>query len=98
MSDTDDLHRSYAPKIAVPEFDSPAFTHLDKPLSACRVAIVTSAALYRSDDKPFASGDTSFRILDRAAFRIDRNVVYPFDRLEELAATKQWFYRATVDR
>lgn len=94
--------RAEAAKMAVPEFENPAFTRLDKPLAGARVAIVTSAALYRPDDDPFATGDTGFRRLDRAeralimghwspnfdrsGFDLDVNTVYPIDRLEELAA------------
>ena len=86
----------------VPEFDDPAFTTLDKPLSDARVAIVTSAALHRFGDDRFTQADTSYRSFDRAdrdlvmghwspnfdrsGFRIDLNVVYPIDRLEDLAA------------
>ena len=85
-----------------PSFDTPAFTSLSKPLSEARVAIVTSAALHRPDQGRFAPADTSFRALDRAdrdlvlghwspnfdrsGFQVDLNVVYPIDRLEELAA------------
>ncbi len=94
--------RSYSATLPVPEFDDPAFTHLDKALSECRVAIVTSAALHRPYDEAFAQGDTTYRKLDRtdrelmlghwspnfdrSGFQIDLNVVYPIDRLEELAA------------
>ena len=98
----DELMRAEAAKMPVPEFEDPAFTPLAAPLSTARVAIVTSAALYRPDDDPFATGDTGFRRLDRAdrslvmghwspnfdrsGFELDINTVYPIDRLEELAA------------
>ncbi len=94
--------RAYAATLPVPEFETTAFTALDKPLSECRVAIVTSAALHRPDDDPFTQGDTGFRAFDRGdrdlvlghwspnfdrtGFQLDVNVVYPIDRLEELAA------------
>ena len=97
----DDAMRAHSATLPVPEFDDPAFTRLAKPLSDCRVAIVTSAALRRPHDPPFTQGDTSYRALDRGdrnlilghwspnfdhtGFRIDLNVVYPIDRLEELA-------------
>lgn len=93
--------REFGATSPVPEFDDPAFTPLGKPLSEARVAIVTSAALHRPDDARFTQGDTSYRSLDRAdrdlvlghwspnfdrtGFQIDLNVVYPIDRLEELA-------------
>ena len=94
--------RAHGAQQAVPQFDSPAFTPLGKPLAEARVAIVTSAALHRHDQDRFSPVDTSFRALDRAdrdlvlghwspnfdhsGFQIDLNVVYPIDRLEEMAA------------
>ncbi len=94
--------REFGAASPVPEFDNPAFTPLGKPLSEARVAIVTSAALYRPDDEAFSQGDTSYRSIDRSdrdlvlghwspnfdrsGFQLDLNVVYPIDRLEELAS------------
>jgi D-proline reductase (dithiol) PrdB len=94
--------RAHGNATPVPEFGTPAFVPLSKPLSECRVAIVTSAALHRPHDEQFTQADTSFRALDRtdrdlilghwspnfdrSGFQIDINVVYPIDRLEELAA------------
>ena len=93
--------RAYAATLPVPEFETTAFTPLRKPLSEARVAIVTSAAMHRPDDERFSEGDTGFRALDRSdrdlvmghwspnfdhtGFQLDLNVVYPIDRLEELA-------------
>lgn len=97
----DTAMRAYAATLPVPEFETTALTPLAKPLSECRVAIVTSAALHRPDQEGFTQTDTGFRALDRAdrnlvlghwspnfdhtGFRLDLNVVYPIDRLEELA-------------
>jgi len=83
-----------------PTFDDPAF-NTPKPLQQCRVAVVTSAALHHPEDDDFESQDTSFRILDasrrdvalghwspnfdRSGFAQDVNVVWPVDRLQELA-------------
>ena len=94
--------REFGANAPVPEFDNPAFTPLGKPLSEAKVAIVTSAALHRPTDEAFSQGDTSYRSIDRAerdlvlghwspnfdrtGFQLDLNVVYPVDRLEELAA------------
>jgi D-proline reductase (dithiol) PrdB len=94
--------RAYAATLPVPEFETTAFTPLDKPLSEARVAVVTSAALHRPDDDRFSEDDTGFRALDRSdralvmghwspnfdhtGFQLDLNVVHPIDRLEELAA------------
>jgi D-proline reductase (dithiol) PrdB len=93
--------RAYAATLPVPEFATTAFTPLDKLVSEARVAIVTSAALHRPDDDRFRQADTGFRALDRAdrelvmghwspnfdhtGFQLDLNVVYPIDRLDELA-------------
>ena len=88
--------------------DGPSpWTPLQKPLSACTLAIVTSSGLIRRSDKPFdlgrAEGDPSFRTIptdanpaeltfshvstnwDRTGFAMDINVVFPIDRLRELA-------------
>jgi D-proline reductase (dithiol) PrdB len=94
--------RAYGSTQNVPEFESTAFTPLGKPLSEARVAIVTSASLHRPDQERFDMADTSFRAFERtdrnlvmghwspnfdhSGFQIDLNVVYPIDRLEELAA------------
>ena len=39
------------------------FTPLARPLSACRVAIVTTAGLHRRGDRPFGPGDQSYRVI-----------------------------------
>jgi D-proline reductase (dithiol) PrdB len=88
----------------VPEFESPAFNRLRKPVSECRVAIVTTAALHSSDQPKFLGGDQSFRELlasadglvlghispnfDRSGFISDPNVVFPIDRLNEMAVER----------
>lgn len=94
--------RAFGAAQAAPEFDDPAFTPLGKPLSEARVAIVTSAALHRPDQDRFDAGDVKYTTLnaadrnlimghmspnfDHSGFQMDINVVYPIDRLEELAA------------
>ncbi len=99
MSDSD--IKGMVGELPCPEFPNPAFTP-GKPLAQCRVAVVTSAALHHVDDEGFAARDDSFRILDagrrdvqlghwspnfdRSGFAHDLNVVWPIDRLEELAA------------
>lgn len=98
MSDQD--IKDMVSNLPCPEFDSPAFT-IPKPLNECRVAVVTSAALHHPEDDEFDRADTSFRVLDanrrdvqlghwspnfdRSGFAQDINVVYPIDRLVELA-------------
>lgn len=87
--------------LPVPTFANPVFT-TSPPLGRSTVAIVTTAALHRPNDESFSRGDTTFRALnrfdreltlghwslnfDRSGFAADLNVVYPIDRLEELAA------------
>lgn len=84
-----------------PQFETTAFTS-GVDLSEATVAIVTSASLHHSDQEDFAPSDTTFRVLDGArddlvlghwspnfdatGFAIDPNVVFPIDRLRELAA------------
>jgi len=86
----------------VPVFDRPAFTPLRRPLSEARVAIVTTAALRIEGQAKWSGGDQSFRVLpadtgrvilghispnfDRTGFIADPNVVFPIDRLREMAA------------
>lgn len=65
------------------------------------MALCTTAALHVPGDEPYGRSDTRFRLLpadrrdlvlghtsqnfDRLAVSLDLNVVYPIDRLEELA-------------
>jgi D-proline reductase (dithiol) PrdB len=88
-------------EIECPVFETTAFTKLTKPLSECTVAIVTTSSLHHPDQAAFGGGDTSFRILDgsrsdwrlghwspnfdSSGFAVDHNVVFPIDRLRELA-------------
>jgi len=93
--------RAYAAGLPAPEFADPAWV-TPVPLAEARVAIVTSAALHESHDTGFTNDDTGFRVIDRGArdlvlghwspnfdragFAADLDVVFPIDRLEELAA------------
>ncbi len=86
--------------IPCPTFESPAFT-VPKPLSEAKVAIVSSASLHHADDDDFAVVDTGYRVLhrerrdivvghwspnfDASGVAADLNVVFPVDRLEEMA-------------
>jgi len=92
--------RAHSSTLPAPTFDDPAFvTGVD--LSTATVAIVTSAALHTPDDDAFSAGDTGYRTIpsdrrdlvlghwspnfDRSGLSLDLNVVYPIDRLTELA-------------
>ncbi|MEZ5165400.1 MAG: glycine/sarcosine/betaine reductase selenoprotein B family protein [Acidimicrobiales bacterium] len=93
--------RAHSATLPAPEFPDPAFV-APPALRDATVAIVTSAALHRADDEGFSQTDTGYRIIpaaardlvlghwspnfDRSGFAADLNVVFPIDRLEELAA------------
>ena len=95
--------RDAVANLPCPSFDSHPFV-AGPPLARRRVAIVTSAALIRRGDQPFAYGSGEARPVpssvpagdrlishvsinfDRSGFQRDRNVVFPLDRLRELAA------------
>jgi D-proline reductase (dithiol) PrdB len=99
MSDND--IKQMVAGMPTPTFDNPAFV-TPVPLHKATVAIVTTAGIHTVDQEGFTSRDTSFRVLDggsrelqmghwspnfdRAGFAADINVVYPVDRLAELAA------------
>ena len=87
---------------AVEQAPDPAFNIPTKPLSQMRVAIVTTAALRLAEQDKYSGGDQSYRVLpattdglimgqispnfDRSGFILDPNVVFPIDRLEEMAS------------
>jgi D-proline reductase (dithiol) PrdB len=96
----DQAMRAHSASLPAPEFPDPAWV-TPKPLAECTVAIVTSAALYAVGDSAFSAGDTSYRFIasdrrdlvmghwspnfDHTGVAIDLNVVFPVDRLAELA-------------
>ena len=87
--------------IDTPAFESTAFV-TPPPLDRATVAIVTTASLHHADQDDFAPNDTGYRVLDGSrrdlmtghwspnfdtiGFAADMNVVFPLDRLDELAA------------
>lgn len=97
----DQMMRAHSATLPAPEFANPAWV-TPRPLRESTVAIVTSAALFGVGDEAFGSGDTSYRFIDRerrdlilghwspnfdhAGIAMDLNVVFPIDRLDELAA------------
>jgi D-proline reductase (dithiol) PrdB len=103
LEDIPEPTRTAVANLPCPAFDTTPFVS-GPPLSERRVAIVSSAALIRRGDKPFAFGSGEYRAVpsawsnneilishvsinfDRAGFQRDVNVVYPIDRLRELAA------------
>ena len=97
----DSAMRALGDSLPVPEFTDPAFVR-PRPLSDSTVAIMTSAAIHTAGGDAFSNVDASYRLIERTArdlilghwspnfdrtgFVVDLNVVYPIDRLEELAA------------
>lgn len=72
-------------------------------LAEARVALLSTAGLHRRGDRPFAVGESGYRLIagetmanvvmshistnfDRTGFQQDLNMVFPLDRLNELAA------------
>ena len=101
MTTGDKQMRDYAAGLPMPEFDTTVF-NAPRAINDATVAIVTTAAIHRVNDVAFTYDETSYRTLDRherafklghwspnfdrTGFTADLNVVYPIDRLEELAA------------
>lgn len=99
MADRD--MKALTENIETPVFDRTAFT-TPPPLPEATVAIVTTASLHHPDQEDFAGADTGYRVLDGSrrdyvtghwspnfdaiGFGYDMNVVFPLDRLDELAA------------
>ena len=97
---TDTQIKTGASQVDCPTFPDPAFV-TPVPLKDAKVAIVTSASMHHEDDEDFAPTDTGFRVLERDRRDIvvghwspnfdasgvaqDLNVVFPIDRLQELA-------------
>jgi D-proline reductase (dithiol) PrdB len=100
MADND--VKALTAEIECPMFEHTAFT-MPKPLAASTVAIVTTASLHHADQDDFERGDTTYRVLDgsrrdlrlghwspnfdTSGYASDINVVFPIDRLHELAAS-----------
>ena len=92
--------RAQVNNVPVYEFEQMPFTQ-PPPLSTARVAVVTTAGLRTDGSARWLPGDQSFTILDgktrsfhlghfspnfdRSGFALDLNVIYPIDRLHELA-------------
>ena len=64
--------------------DTTPFAPLRKPLSAARVAIVTTAGLHRRGDRPFTPGDQTYRVIPSdapAADIVQSHTSIGFDRV-----------------
>ncbi len=100
MSADRDMRAAMA-TLPVPDLEGHPFSPPPE-LAKATVAIVTTAGLHIADDESFGLLDPAFRVLphgatnlrmshnsqnfDRSGVMLDRNVVYPVDRLDELAA------------
>ena len=98
----DKTTRRWTAQAPAPIFDHPAFT-TPTPLAQARVAIVTTAGLMRPGEATWGHSDSTFRSFhqsernllvghvsmnfDRVGVAADLNVVYPIDRLDDLART-----------
>lgn len=85
------------------EYDDAPFVRPRQPLHSSKLALVTTAGLHLRGDKPFTTGDQTYRVIpsgtaakdiiqshnsigfDRTATYRDLNIVFPMDRLKELA-------------
>jgi D-proline reductase (dithiol) PrdB len=95
----DERIRSMASSAPAPEL-GPTMPVDPPPLAEARVAIVTTAALFSPGGAPVRGGDPGFTVLDdgadlrlghesmnfdRSGWTIDPNVVFPRERLHEMA-------------
>ena len=97
---SDNSIKTGASTIPCPDFPDPAFV-TPPPLAKAKVALVTSASLHHQDDDDFHTVDSGYRVLhrhrrdivvghwspnfDASGVTADLNVVFPIDRLEEMA-------------
>jgi D-proline reductase (dithiol) PrdB len=57
------LNRNNLLMLPVQVNDTAPYTALARPLSACRLAIVTTAGLHRRGDRPFGPGEQAYRVI-----------------------------------
>ena len=97
---SDKVIRAGVASLPVPTIDAPSFVS-PPALEDATVAIVTTAGLRKAGDEAWNPSDPSFRVFetgdrdmslghlspnfDRSGFAADINVVYPVDRLTEMA-------------
>ena len=94
--------RGFIEELELPSFDQPAWV-TPAAASSRRVAVVSTAAVSRRDEKPFSWLARDYRAIprrerdlvmthvaveyDRSGWQQDLNVILPLDRLEEMAAS-----------
>lgn len=82
-----EINRNSLLMLPVPRNETAPWTPLARPLPECRLAIVTTAGLHLRDDRPFAGGDPSFRVIpatSRADEIIQSHASIGFDRAPTL--------------
>jgi D-proline reductase (dithiol) PrdB len=78
------LNRNNLLMLPVQVNDTAPFTRLAIPLTACRLAIVTTAGLHRRADRPFGPGDQTYRVIPSdtpAADIVQSHTSLGFDRV-----------------
>jgi D-proline reductase (dithiol) PrdB len=101
MTDNDAAMRQHAANAPAPEFDDPAFTRPGPLAKARVALVTSAAIHVEGDTGWSPDSDPQFKVLDdqardlrlshfspnfdRSGFHSDINVVYPVDRLHELA-------------
>ena len=63
IEDLTDAQRQAALNFPCFEYDDAPFARMGRPLSEVRLALVTTAGLHVRGDKPFTSGDQTYRII-----------------------------------
>ena len=78
LTDLKASSRRFIDRYPFPELGLPALCKLSKPLSACRVVLITTAGLHLKEDKPFSGSfllsDCSFRRLPASARLADMDI------------------------
>ncbi len=102
LSQYSESERQHLLDLPCPTFATTPFVS-GPPLAEARVALLSTAGLHRLTDRPFAVGESGYRLIpkgvkanelimshistnfDRTGFQQDVNMVFPLDRLNELA-------------
>ncbi len=99
---TRDLYSDFTPYRWVENDGAPPFTPLSKPISECKVALISSGGVMYRDQPRFHHEDASYRRIPKSATRADLsiwhfgyptadaqrdpNCVFPLERMRELEA------------
>lgn len=99
---TRELYSEYAPYRWVINSEAPPWTHLPKPMSQCKVALMSSGGILYRDQPRFHREDASYREIPKNAMqadldvwhfgyrtddaKLDHNCVFPLARMRELEA------------